>query len=104
MDGLRPPVPHMADKTPEQEAAILSIRKLMAFWHIAPDELHVPMAEGERRAPVAPPPPASHKYRHPLTGETWDGVGRQPEWLRLALTKEGYMVEELRIPDAPPPQ
>jgi DNA-binding protein H-NS len=94
----------MADKTPEQEAAIRSIRKLMAFWHIEPDEVHVPMAAAEAKAPVKPLPPPSFKYLHPLTGDTWDGVGRQPEWLRLALTKEGYMVEELRIPDTPPPQ
>ena len=96
--------PRMADKTPEQEAAIRSIRKLMAFWHIEPDEVHVPMAAAETKAPVTPSPPPSLKYRHPVTGDTWDGVGRQPEWLRLALTKEGYMVEELRIPDTPPPQ
>jgi DNA-binding protein H-NS len=94
----------MAEKTPEQDAAIRAIRKLMAFWHITPDELHVPRAEGAAKPPAAPPPPATPKYRHPLSGETWDGVGRQPDWLRLALTKEGYMVEELRISDMPPPQ
>jgi len=93
----------MADKTPEQEAVIRSIRKLMDFWQIAPDELHVPMAEGAARPIAAAPPPATHRYRHPVTGDTWDGTGRQPEWLRLALTREGYMVEELRISDTQTP-
>jgi DNA-binding protein H-NS len=92
----------MSAKTPEQEAAIRAIRKQMEFWRISPDEL-----AGEDDAPTPRPVAAvvaQPKYRHPQSGLTWDGVGRQPEWLRLALTHEGYMVEELRIPDAEPPQ
>ena len=52
---------------------------------------------------AAPPPPAptGPKYRHPLTQQTWDGLGLQPSWLKDALTREGYTVDELRVlPDA----
>ena len=32
---------------------------------------------------------------HPKTGESWDGHGTHPDWLRRALLKEGYTVAEL---------
>jgi DNA-binding protein H-NS len=31
-----------------------------------------------------------------VTLEVWDGNGLQPQWLREALIKEGYTVNELR--------
>lgn len=86
-------------RTPEQEAALRSIRKLMDFWGIDPEELGLkksvakvtaPTAVKERVAPTL-------KYRHPVSGVTWDGEGSQPEWLRFALTHEGYTVDALRI-------
>lgn len=82
-------------RTAEQEAVLRSVRKLIDFWQINADELagipepvivHVP----KRR-------PATTKYQHPITGETWNGEGSQPPWLREALTREGYTVEELRL-------
>lgn len=84
-------------RTAEQEAVLRSILKLIDFWDISPEELQFD-------APVREPMPAEPqstgtKYRHPISGETWDGVGSQPQWLRLALTKEGYTVEELRCLD-----
>ena len=89
--------------TPEQEAVLRAVRKLVDFWHITPGEL---LADG----PVNPAPPAQDlvpavrpKYRHPLNGETWDGAGSQPQWLKDALTREGYTVEELRMPTEPGP-
>jgi DNA-binding protein H-NS len=82
-------------KTPEQEAVLRSIRKLMEFWRITPDELEF---DAPIPAPVVEqvPPPPVHRYLHPLTGETWNGQGSQPPWLREALTREGYTVDELR--------
>jgi DNA-binding protein H-NS len=75
--------------TPEQEVALRHIEKLMAFWEITPADL--------RRAPAAPkPPPPPVKYRHPRSGEEWDGEGKQPQWLRDALLKEGLTVDELK--------
>jgi DNA-binding protein H-NS len=81
-------------KTPEQEAAIRSIRKLIDFWQIEPEELVVEGTQAVRPAPVVE---AALKYRHPVSGETWDGQGSQPGWLKQALTREGYTVDELRI-------
>lgn len=75
----------------ERIAAIRKIRKLMDFWRIAPAELRGrPVAITRSRAP------AEIRYRHPLTEKVWDGQGPQPQWLRDALIKEGYTVEELR--------
>ncbi|HET8694726.1 MAG TPA: H-NS histone family protein [Aquabacterium sp.] len=80
----------------EQQAVLRSIRQLVDFWQISAQELASDSA-------VAPPveqaePPSAPKYRHPKSGETWDGVGPQPQWLKDALIREGYLVEELRLP------
>jgi DNA-binding protein H-NS len=82
--------------TPEQQAVLRSIRKLADFWQITADELSDGLPLTRRVAPE-PLPPAPLKYRHPRTGETWDGEGSQPPWIREALTKQGYTVEELKI-------
>lgn len=86
------------DWPPEKIAAARTIQRLMEFWQIEPHELHGAVA------PPAPVRPAASapKYRHPVSGETWDGVGSQPDWLRHALLKEGYLVEELRVPEDRP--
>ena len=78
------------DDDVERVAAIRKIRKLMDFWRITPAELR------GRPKPVAVAAPTEIRYRHPVTAEVWDGAGPQPQWLRQALTKEGYTVEELR--------
>ncbi|MDB5817510.1 MAG: hypothetical protein JWQ11_1150 [Rhizobacter sp.] len=69
--------------TPEQEAALRSIGRMMEFWGITAAEVN-----------RAPSPPA--KYRHPRTGQEWSGEGRQPQWLRDALLSEGFTVDELK--------
>jgi DNA-binding protein H-NS len=77
---------------PEKLAALRTVRKLVEFWQIRPQELRGP-------PPAPPPPPAGPaviRYRHPVSGETWDGQGEHPQWLREALLKEGYTVDELR--------
>ncbi|MGM9488463.1 H-NS family nucleoid-associated regulatory protein [Ideonella sp. YS5] len=76
----------------QRRIALDQCRQLVAFWHISPREL--------RDAPSAPPGPLPPKYRHPVEGHTWDGEGPQPEWLKKALTKEGYTVSELRVAEA----
>ncbi|MFT3857305.1 MAG: H-NS histone family protein [Aquabacterium sp.] len=83
-------------RTAEQEAILRSVRKLVSFWQITADELAgIPEPV---RVETPPPPEPTTKYRHPITGETWDGEGSQPQWLREALTREGYTVEEVRLP------
>ena len=88
-------------KTAEQEAVLRSVRKLIDFWQIQAHEL-----DGIKpvvAAPVTPVrEPARPTYRHPISGETWRGDGGQPEWLKAALTREGYTVEELRVQQAQP--
>lgn len=84
----------------ERAAVIARIEALMEYWGITPDDLADDAALPE--APPAPAQPAVIKYRHPVSGETWDGQGPHPDWLRKALLQEGYRVDELRPPSAEP--
>ncbi|MEP6504210.1 MAG: H-NS family nucleoid-associated regulatory protein [Betaproteobacteria bacterium] len=80
------------DYPPEKLAALRTVRKLVEFWNISPQELRGPL-------PPAPPPvpgALAIRYRHPVSGETWDGQGEHPAWLREALLKQGYTVDELK--------
>jgi DNA-binding protein H-NS len=83
----------------EKAAIIHQIRTLMEYWSITPEEL-----ERALRRPPAPASTAARpeavKYRHPKTGQTWNGDGAHPQWLRDALLKEGYTVDELRAAGA----
>ena len=87
------------DYPPEKLAALRTVRKLVEFWNITPQELC---------GPLPPAPPASSasalpiRYRHPVSGETWDGQGEHPAWLREALLKQGYTVDELKRAVAQP--
>lgn len=86
------------DIDPEKLVVIRKIRKLMDFWSIQPHELRGrPAAVQRATAPV------EVRYRHPVSGQCWDGRGSQPEWLRMALLREGYTVEELRPGPEPSP-
>lgn len=77
--------------SPRRRAALIHrIRTLMEFWGITAHELRHHQAVPTR------PPLETPKYRHPTTGDTWNGQGPQPDWLRRALLKEGYTVEQLR--------
>ncbi len=79
--------------TPSQRAAMIHrIRTLMEFWCITPEDLERAPEAKLNEEPEAP----EVKYRHPVSGETWDGVGSHPEWLRHALLKQGYTVQQLR--------
>ncbi|HSW06615.1 H-NS family nucleoid-associated regulatory protein [Aquabacterium sp.] len=78
----------------EQRAALARIEGLVEYWRITTEEL-------EGVLPTSPPARLNPgiKYRHPVTGDTWDGQGAQPDWLRRALLQEGYLVSELRPAD-----
>ena len=90
------PVPGEALGPKGRAAVLYRIRMLMEFWGISAEELGeggaAPTGAGTR-APAAALPP---KVRHPVSGETWDGQGPQPQWLRDALLKEGYTPQQLR--------
>ena len=78
----------------ERAAVIHRIRTLVEYWGITPEELAQPLP----LPPVAAQPllNAAIKYRHPQSGATWDGSGPHPQWLRDALLKEGFTVEQLK--------
>jgi DNA-binding protein H-NS len=73
----------------ERAAVIARIQALVDFWGITAQELKAPLP---RAAVSASPPTLTIKYRHPKSGETWDGSGPHPDWLRHALLSEGYRV------------
>jgi DNA-binding protein H-NS len=91
---------HQRPLTPRERSAVLArISALIEFWGITPEDL----ARDEVLPACASPSAVPYvKYRHPVTGETWDGQGLHPEWMRRALLKEGYRVEELK--PTPDPQ
>ena len=101
---LTTPAPLLAaEATPalsrrDRSAVIDRIRSLMAFWGITEDDLLAPPSADEPTAADSGPLPV--KYRHPATGETWDGQGPHPDWLRRALLQEGLRVDELKPPAA----
>jgi DNA-binding protein H-NS len=77
----------------ERAVVIARIHSLMEYWGITADDLSADAPEQPQARPAEPLPV---KYRHPVTGETWDGQGPHPDWLRRALLKEGLRVEELK--------
>jgi DNA-binding protein H-NS len=80
----------------EKAAIIHQIRTLMEYWSITPEELERAPHRSPSPASAADRPAEAVKYRHPKTGQTWNGDGAHPQWLRDALLKEGYTVDELR--------
>jgi DNA-binding protein H-NS len=78
----------------ERATVLARIQALMEYWGITPDEIAAHTAPSSRSS--SPEPQRRIKYRHPISGETWDGTGSHPEWLRQALLQEGLRVDELR--------
>ena len=77
----------------ERNAVIARIHALMEYWGITVADLLEAPPACEPAAPQTQPP---IKYRHPVTGDTWNGQGPHPEWLRRALLQEGLRVDELK--------
>ena len=97
-----PDAPVPAPLSRRERAAVLArIEALMEYWGITIDDLTSPTPAPE--TPPAPAGPLPVKYRHPVTGDTWDGQGPHPDWLRRALLQEGLRVDELRPAEALPP-
>lgn len=92
----------MTSAEPEVDAktlrasALRQAQWLVAFYRISPEELTtergLAVVQSDPEVAVRPV-----KYCHPVSGQTWDGMGVHPAWLRQALLKDGYRVEELRV-------
>lgn len=64
----------------EVGAVIANIHARMDEYGITPADL------GGRRGPsAAKGSKVAPKYRHPQTGQTWSGRGKQPRWLADAI-------------------
>lgn len=74
-----------------RRAALNAARTLVEFWGITPEQIE------RAPAPRNDEPARAPRYRHPVHGHCWDGIGSQPQWLKDALIREGYTVEELRV-------
>lgn len=83
------------DREALRASALRQGRWLVDFYRITVEELRKP-AEDHCKMEIEPAA-APIKYRHPVTGQTWDGQGAHPDWMRQALLKDGYRVAELRV-------
>lgn len=85
--------------TPELRLVLNQCRHLANFWGVTPQALisaGAPLRSAVTAVTSDPGPrPDAKTYRHPITQETWNGVGAQPGWLKRALLNEGYTVREL---------
>ena len=96
---IRDPFDVEVDQEALRASALRQARWLVDFYRITPQELLEDAPFAPKIEPVAAPAPI--KYRHPVTGQTWDGLGAHPEWMRQALLQDGYRVAELRVEDPP---
>lgn len=76
----------------KRKIVLHQLRQLVQYWGITEQELRCD-AKPDGMASASP----AVRYRHPISGETWSGEGPQPPWLKTALVKEGYRVDELRV-------
>lgn len=91
-DPFAPEVPAPLSRR-ERAAVLARIEALMEYWGITVADLEATATD----APAAPSDAVLPvKYRHPVSGLTWDGQGAHPDWLRHALLQEGLRVDELK--------
>jgi len=85
----------MATKTAKTEraAAIRWIRTQMADYGLTMEELEAAGCFDLPPPPPPPPPPACYRNAE---GQTWDGQGEMPDWLRRAVNA-GQSVEFFRV-------
>jgi len=71
-----------ADRLRRQERrnAIVDMRRKIKEYGIVPDQLFGPDLSDLVR------------YRHPKTGQTWNGIGRPPNWIK-GKDREQFQVE-----------
>ncbi|MFS8975902.1 H-NS family nucleoid-associated regulatory protein [Cupriavidus necator] len=84
----------MATKT-ERAEAIRWIQAQMADYGLTMEELEAAGCFDPTPAPPQPPTPRPVCYRN-AAGQSWDGQGEMPDWLRRAVNA-GQNVEFFRI-------
>ena len=62
----------------------------------AAQRMSSPYSRDSQRKKAMPGDPDYVKYRHPVTGQTWSGKGKQPAWIAQALGFDGLTEEQLR--------
>lgn len=87
----------LRQRAAKRKIVLHQLRQLVQYWDITEQELR---SGGKHDGMSAPS--ETVRYRHPVSGETWSGEGPQPLWLKAALVKEGYRVDELRVTSSVP--
>jgi DNA-binding protein H-NS len=74
---------------------IAYLRSRMDEFHITPDDLAAALLADQESAENA-------RYQHP-GGDTWDGKGAMPSWLKQAVSA-GQTLDHFEIKKSPPDQ
>lgn len=89
----------------EAKAVIAKIRESIAEFALTPADLFGAEPKGRRAGPSAVAGKAAQKpvgrrsagapkYRDPITGATWTGVGRVPNWMVAAKDRTAFLIGE----------
>ncbi|MCR1769752.1 H-NS histone family protein [Burkholderia glumae] len=68
---------------------IAEIRKRAETYGLTATDIFGSAPRAGQRIRRAPP---AVRYRHPVTGATWSGRGRQPAWIAQVADREQYRV------------
>jgi DNA-binding protein H-NS len=84
-------------KKAAKSKAIESINAEIAKHGILPSELKFPHQSNPAKKETKPERELPARYQDPVSGETWHGKGKHPDWLRKALedktkTKEDFLI------------
>ncbi|CAM2198051.1 DNA-binding protein Bv3F [Paraburkholderia kururiensis] len=75
----------------EIKVVIEGIRASVAEYGLTPEDVFG-SKRAIRRTNTAQTSPSVPKYRNPITGATWSGRGRQPEWIK-GKRRERFLIE-----------
>jgi DNA-binding protein H-NS len=78
------------DEMQEQEvaAAIEKVREIVNEYSLTPEQIFA--RPGVKRGPKAVIRPV--KYRDPVSGATWSGIGREPLWIK-GQSREQFLIQ-----------
>jgi DNA-binding protein H-NS len=72
-----------------RSSVLLDVKESVAEWNFSANELGLKLGLVEKRKSVA-------KFKDPVSGKTWSGRGRAPDWFNLRLS-EGTDRAELLV-------